>query len=324
MKRRLLSLLLAACLLLPLASVTAMAEEKYAEREGEESYRVHEAVYTDAIYTAEDREAIDAGKEVTFTLNVSEPTEKTAEWIEMEEQIGSEILVFLDMTLMKDYDGAQEQQVHKLLAPMEIQLIIWRWMRAWSMDAPYTVWRLHDGQLEALETKTWWNDGMIIAEFETDRFSQYAVTLAQAPAEPDPVQRESDDEDPEEEFWEVVKQRIEQAAKGKTVKATLPSQVERMPWDVMEALRKADEVTLELWRGEEAYLTIASGKASEREALRGYWPFTLLEEMGFAEAQPEENPSTGGALPLALPAVCLPLLSLAPVALLRRHKGTRQ
>lgn len=111
--------------------------------------------------------------------------------------------------------------------------------------------------------------------------------------------------DREYDFWMEVKEKIQDADPGDTIKANARS-YDRMPWSVMEALREADGVTLHIsWYGGENII-IPSAAAPGRDSARIYYPLSYLEGLDFTVvAEPEDseklNPETGGVLEITAP-----------------------
>ena len=111
--------------------------------------------------------------------------------------------------------------------------------------------------------------------------------------------------DREYDFWMEVKEKIQDADPGDTIKANARS-YDRMPWSVMEALREADGVTLHIsWYGGEDII-IPSAAAPGRDSARIYYPLSYLEGLDFTVvAEPEDseklNPETGGVLEITAP-----------------------
>ena len=113
--------------------------------------------------------------------------------------------------------------------------------------------------------------------------------------------------DREYEFWMEVRDEIRHADPGDTIKANAKG-YDRMPWAVMEALRKAEGVTLHItWNGGEDI--IIPSEAALAEQSRVYYPLSYLEDMTFeveSEAPAYDpgkvNPETGGILEVTAPA----------------------
>ena len=111
--------------------------------------------------------------------------------------------------------------------------------------------------------------------------------------------------DREYDFWMEVKEKIQDADPGDTIKANARS-YDRMPWSVMEALREADGVTLHIsWYGGEDII-IPSAAAPGRDSARIYYPLSYLEDLDFTVvAEPVDseklNPETGGVLEITAP-----------------------
>ena len=111
--------------------------------------------------------------------------------------------------------------------------------------------------------------------------------------------------DREYDFWMEVKEKIQDADPGDTIKANARS-YDRMPWSVMEALREADGVTLHIswYSGED--IIIPSAAAPGRDSARIYYPLSYLESLDFTVvAEPVDseklNPETGGVLEITAP-----------------------
>ena len=126
-------------------------------------------------------------------------------------------------------------------------------------------------------------------------------TTPQRPDRNDGGGSSSSDWDWEYDFWMEIKEKLEDAEPGDTVKANART-YDRMPWSVMEALSEADGVTLHItWNGGEDIIIPSEAALSERN--RVYYPLSYLEEMTF-EVEPEVpaadldkiNPETGGIL----------------------------
>ena len=114
--------------------------------------------------------------------------------------------------------------------------------------------------------------------------------------------------DREYEFWMEVKEKLQDADPGDTVKANART-YDRMPWSVMEALREAEGVTLHItWNGGEDIIIPSEAALSEQSRI--YYPLSYLEDMTF-EVEPEApaadpgkvNPETGSILEVTAPAV---------------------
>lgn len=104
----------------------------------------------------------------------------------------------------------------------------------------------------------------------------------------------SDDWDDMHDFWQEVQKKIENAQPGDTIKANAGS-YDKMPWTVMEALKKSDHITLVIrWSGG-ADIVIPSEKALS-EALRIYYPLAYLAgyDFGIITDPSKQNPETGG------------------------------
>ncbi|MCI8652841.1 MAG: hypothetical protein HFF11_03995 [Angelakisella sp.] len=102
------------------------------------------------------------------------------------------------------------------------------------------------------------------------------------------------DRDDGYDFWQGVRQKIEAAKAGDTVRANAGS-YDKMPWTVMEALKKSDHITLVIrWSGG-ADIVIPSEKALD-EALRIYYPLAYLAgyDFGIITDPGKQNPETGG------------------------------
>ena len=104
----------------------------------------------------------------------------------------------------------------------------------------------------------------------------------------------SHDRNDEYDFWQGVRQKIEAAKAGDTVRANAGS-YDKMPWTVMEALKKSNHITLVIrWSGG-ADIVIPSEKALD-EALRIYYPLAYLAgyDFGIITDPSKQNPETGG------------------------------
>ncbi len=108
----------------------------------------------------------------------------------------------------------------------------------------------------------------------------------------------SDDRDDAYDFWRMVRQKIEQAKPGDTVKVNARG-YDKMPWTVMNALKKSDNITLILrWNGGKD-IVLHSSKALGG-AVRIYYPLSYLASYGLgsfdtAMESNKQNPKTGGA-----------------------------
>ena len=107
-------------------------------------------------------------------------------------------------------------------------------------------------------------------------------------------------------FWMEIHETLEDAGPGDTVKVNAKG-YDRLPWPVMEALREADGVTLQItWNGGEDIIIPSEAALSEQS--RVYYPLSYLEGMTF-EVKPEApaadpdkiNPETSGQLEAAAP-----------------------
>ena len=114
----------------------------------------------------------------------------------------------------------------------------------------------------------------------------------------------SSSSDRKREFWEDVRDAIEDAEPGETVKAEARSN-DRMPYWVMDALWEAGDITLHItWTGGEDII-IPAGAALEPEAYRIYYPLSYLAELDFTVPAEEDstttNPETSGILSITTP-----------------------
>lgn len=114
----------------------------------------------------------------------------------------------------------------------------------------------------------------------------------------------SSSSDRKREFWEDVRDAIEDAEPGETVKAEARSN-DRMPYWVMDALWEAGDITLHItWNGGEDII-IPAGAALEPEAYRIYYPLSYLAELDFTVPAEEDstttNPETSGILSITTP-----------------------
>lgn len=117
--------------------------------------------------------------------------------------------------------------------------------------------------------------------------------------------------DREYDFWMDVRDEIRHADPGDTVKANART-YDRMPWSVMEALRKTDGVTLHItWNGGEDIVIPSEAALSEQSRI--YYPLSYLEDIDFtvdSKVEPEApatgpskvNPVTGGIWEVTAPA----------------------
>ena len=114
----------------------------------------------------------------------------------------------------------------------------------------------------------------------------------------------SSSSDRKREFWEDVRDAIEDAEPGETVKAEARSN-DRMPYWVMDALWEAGDIPLHItWNGGEDII-IPAGAALEPEAYRIYYPLSYLAELDFTVPAEEDstttNPETSGILSITTP-----------------------
>lgn len=114
----------------------------------------------------------------------------------------------------------------------------------------------------------------------------------------------SSSSDRKREFWEDVRDALEDAEPGETVKAEVRSN-DRMPYWVMDALWEAGDITLHItWNGGEDII-IPAGAALEPEAYRIYYPLSYLAELDFTVPAEEDstttNPETSGILSITTP-----------------------
>ena len=121
------------------------------------------------------------------------------------------------------------------------------------------------------------------------------------------------------DFWDRVEEKIKDADSGDIIKVDAKS-YDKMPWTVMEALRKNSGVSLVIkWNGGDT-ITIPAGKAAKAESGRIYYPLSLLEEM-YKDAQLKDpatgnlvdpsklNPNTGGPMGGAVMEITAPAVS---------------
>ena len=97
----------------------------------------------------------------------------------------------------------------------------------------------------------------------------------------------------EYEFWMGVKEKLQDADPGDTVKVSAQS-YDQMPWSVMKALREAEDVTLHItWKGGKD-IVIPSAAAPAGDAGRIYYSLSYLAGLDFtlpAEMEQPEQPS---------------------------------
>lgn len=102
-----------------------------------------------------------------------------------------------------------------------------------------------------------------------------------------------DRDDRQADFWQKVKEAILQSKAGDTIKVSARS-YDKMPWTVMDALKKSNGVTLLVqWSGGED-IVIPADKALE-EDLRIYYPLSYLVgcDFGITADPGKQNPETG-------------------------------
>lgn len=129
----------------------------------------------------------------------------------------------------------------------------------------------------------------------------------------------SSHDDDNYDFWDRVEEKIKDADSGDIIKVDAKS-YDKMPWTVMEALRKNSGVSLVIkWNGGDT-ITIPAGKAAKAESGRIYYPLSLLEEM-YKDAQLKDpatgnlvdpsklNPNTGGPMGGAVMEITAPAVS---------------
>ena len=105
----------------------------------------------------------------------------------------------------------------------------------------------------------------------------------------------SSGDDAEYDFWQEVREKIEDAKPGDVVKVNAHG-YDKMPYSVMRALRENSGISLVIrWNGGED-IVIPAGKAQLPESLRIYYPLSLLAEL-YAEME-LTNPETGGPIDL--------------------------
>lgn len=175
-----------------------------------------------------------------------------------------------------------------------------------------TIKHIKDGGVT--ETVSFTASGQTVS-FKLDNFSglQFVVASGGTPTPP-PSGGDNDHsgsggsggggsgQDAEYEFWQTVKDKIENAKTGDTVSINTKN-YDKMPWYVMDALRDNPDVSLVItWNGGNI-ITIPVGKAQPKDTGRIYWPLSLLAELYKPGAvtdpvtpeQPnKDNPATGG------------------------------
>lgn len=125
---------------------------------------------------------------------------------------------------------------------------------------------------------------------------------------------ESEDWDDESAFWKEVIRTIETARPGDRVKVNARG-YDRMPWTVMDALRKNDGIRLIIrWNGGEEIVIPA--KEALNESLRIYYPLSYLADYDFERSDaagiPSKlNPETGGVWEVNAPVAAEVPLALA-------------
>ena len=134
-------------------------------------------------------------------------------------------------------------------------------------------------------------DGHYYIQLSATHFSPFTVAFTN--------QMPSGGHEGEYDFWEKVKEQIQQAEAGTTVKANAYG-YDQLPWDVMEALRQAQGVTLRItWNGGDD-IVIPSAQAPAYEAGRIYYPLSYLAGIKFAASEAVDNPVTGGVLEITV------------------------
>jgi len=199
--------------------------------------------------------------------------------IPLENYEGTTLSGTLTIPLPKGYDGATARIKNGAAASS---------YTATTVSFPVTL-DVSYGTAEALE---------LLIEYKNQASGD---TTPQRPDRNDGGGSSSSDWDWEYDFWMEIKEKLEDAEPGDTVKANART-YDWMPWSVMEALSEADGVTLHItWNGGEDIIIPSEAALSERN--RVYYPLSYLEEMTF-EVEPEVpaadldkiNPETGGIL----------------------------
>ena len=147
----------------------------------------------------------------------------------------------------------------------------------------------HEGDANRyVEIETHQESGRKYIELTVTHFSPFEVTFAN--------QLPTSSHGGEDDFWARVQEKIEDADPGDTIHVNAGS-YHKMPYLVMEALGKADRVTLVIsWSGGK---DIEISKALTTEAGRIYYPLSYLEGLGLTASGDSAvilNPETGGIL----------------------------
>lgn len=164
-----------------------------------------------------------------------------------------------------------------------------------------TIKHIKDGG--ATETVAFTNSGQTVS-FKLSSFSDLQFVVASGSTPPPPPSGgdssgSGNSDDGQYDFWEKVKDKINNADDGDTIKVNAKD-YDKMPESVMDTLRKNPDITIVIdWNGGEP-ITIPAGKAQPKEQGRIYWPLSLLAELykgiKFVETPigNKTNPETGG------------------------------
>lgn len=160
----------------------------------------------------------------------------------------------------------------------------------------------HDGDADRYLTIEKTAQGQQYIQLSATHFSPYTVTFTNTkPSTPsEPAGSDEPERDEGYAYWMQVRERIEDAEPGDTVKANAGS-YDELPYLVMQALRQKKDVTLHItWDGGKDII-IPSACALGEEPGRIFYPLASLEEMDFScSGQPsggtEQNPETGSII----------------------------
>ena len=140
-----------------------------------------EAVVEKIPFTAEEKELIEAGAEVTITLEVKDITEtvskedKAKVEAEVKEVKDQKVGMYLDVNMFKQVGDNAAVKVPELNGKVKIQLTVpdTLLVKDTTMNRVYSIIRIHEGETMVLDAK--FNPTTKTLVFETDSFSTYAL-----------------------------------------------------------------------------------------------------------------------------------------------------
>ena len=278
----------------------------------------------DKLLDAGDKAAVAGGAKADIWLEISALAEnnvpaadKAVISAKAAEKLGNDVeITYLDLSMFKKIGTAAAEKLTGTL-DTEIHIVITVPDEIRQAGA-FRLIHSHDsgsGAEATIITPDSYDPATGVLKFTTDRFSTYALAYTStgggSGSDPDDDDRpnrpsgggDSSDswDDHNYEFWDGVKQKVQDAEPGETVKVNARS-YDKFPYDLMEALYDRGDVSLEIRWDDGDTFTIPAGKALKPAKNRIFYRLEYLAEQykdvpAAAPAQEEDpaklNPSTG-------------------------------